>query len=96
MKLWRIPELAEVSKERGYRPRLYSWSKPLTDLPEKYAFLSEFKKARFWQDEESNDFFCVELYADQIGLEVEGNEDWECLQEGTPTVLIEDDNCFRT
>lgn len=94
-KEWRIPELAEVSKERGYRPCLYSWSKPLTDLPEKYDFLSEFKKARFWQDEESNDFFCVELYADQIGLEVEGNEDWECLQEGAPTVLIEDDNSLR-
>lgn len=91
-KEWRIPELAEVSKERGYRPCLYSWSKPLTDLPEKYAFLSEFQSARFWQDEESNDFFCVELYTNRIGLELESDDGWECLQEGAPAVMIAENN----
>lgn len=94
-KEWRIPELAEVSKERGYRPCLYSWSKQLTDLPEKYAFLSEFRSARFWQDEESNDSFCVELYADRTSLELESDEGWECLQDGAPVVMIAEDNSLR-
>ena len=60
---WRIPELAEIPRERGYRPCQYSWSEVLTGLPEKYGFLSAFKGAQFWQDEENCNCFCVAFFS---------------------------------
>lgn len=65
---WRIPELTEKPEARGYLPCKYSWSEVLTDLPEKYSFLSEFKFARFWQDEKNDNRFCVQFITD-IGNE---------------------------
>ena len=37
---WLISELTELPG-RGYTPGSYSWSEPLTDLPEEYAFLRD-------------------------------------------------------
>ena len=68
---WRIPELAEVPRERGYRSCQYSWSEALTDLPEKYGFLSAFKGARLWQDEEDSNRFSVEFFSSTIGMETD-------------------------
>lgn len=65
---WRIPELTEKPEARGYRSCKYSWSEILTDLPEKYGFLSAFRSAWFWQDEEADNRFCVQFSADIVNL----------------------------
>jgi len=68
---WRIPELAEVPMERGYRPCQYSWSEVLTGLPEKYGFLSAFKGAQLWQDEEDCNRFYVAFFSTTTYLEID-------------------------
>lgn len=60
-KEWRIPELAEMRKERGYVSCRYNWSLELTDLPEKYAWLNQFESALFEQDEEEKTQFRITL-----------------------------------
>lgn len=40
---WRIPELTSVRLERNYESFVYSWPSKLPDLPEKFAFLNEFR-----------------------------------------------------
>lgn len=49
-KEWRIPELAEVSKSRSYTSCRYNWSENLTEIPEKFAFINQFKSALFKKD----------------------------------------------
>lgn len=60
-KEWRIPELAEVSQNRTYEACRYNWADKLVDLPEKYAFLNQFKSALFSKDEEAADRYIVAL-----------------------------------
>lgn len=62
-KEWRIPELAELRKNRGYTPCRYNWTSQLTDLPEKFSWLDQFESARFWQDCEKKNQFRVALDA---------------------------------
>lgn len=58
---WLIPELAEVPKQKGYRPCEYYWKGTLTDLPEKLTFLNNFKNVRIRQSESSKDSFLLEF-----------------------------------
>ena len=60
-KEWRIPELAEVSKNRGYSPCRYQWKEELTDLPDKYSFLNQFESALFAQDDDNADLYVIAL-----------------------------------
>lgn len=58
---WRIPELAEMPKEKRYIPCHYNWKSTLSDLPEKFAYLNEFKSAFIEQDENDKDKFYLSL-----------------------------------
>ena len=58
---WRIPELAEMPKEKSYIPCHYYWKSTLTDLPEKFEYLNEFKSAYIDQDESDKDRFLLSL-----------------------------------
>lgn len=62
---WRIPELTEAPRERGYCPCEYRWSEDLTDLPEKYSFLSSFTGIRISQDNKVKNRFHVEFRSDR-------------------------------
>lgn len=73
---WRIPELFELSKVRGYVPSKYIWSSTLTDIPEKFAFLNKFMGAQFDQDLHDKKVFNIDLIM-QNGL--------------TSTLLLDDD-----
>lgn len=64
---WRIPELAELSKEKYYTDCTYRWSDKLDNLPEEYAFFNEFTSicndlsACFEQDEDNKSRFIITL-----------------------------------
>ena len=58
---WLIPELAEMPKEKSYIPCHYYWKSTLSDLPEKFAFLNEFKSAYIDQDENNREQFLLSL-----------------------------------
>ena len=60
-KEWRIPELAELSKQRGYVACRYNWKEELTDLPDKYSFLNQFESALFAQDDDNADLYVIAL-----------------------------------
>lgn len=60
-KEWRIPELAELRKDRGYVPCRYNWSAELTDLPDKYEWINQFESALFEQDEQAKNQYRITL-----------------------------------
>ena len=62
---WRIPELAELRKERDYLPCRYTWSAALADIPEKYTFLKDFDVADFIQDSEDKTRFYIYPYSSE-------------------------------
>lgn len=58
---WLIPELAEIPKDKGYKPCSYYWKATLTDLPEKLAYLNYFKNVCISQSESSKNSFLLEF-----------------------------------
>ena len=60
-KEWRIPELAELPKHRGYVACRYYWKEELTDLPDKFSFLNEFESAKFEQAYNNADLYLITL-----------------------------------
>ena len=58
---WRISELAELRDAQDYTSCNYMWKDTLTDLPEKYGFLSHFDSARIYQAKNADSGFFVEL-----------------------------------
>ena len=60
-KEWRIPELAELRKDRGYVPCRYNWSAELTDLPDKFRWINRFESALFAQDEQAKNLYRITL-----------------------------------
>jgi len=60
-KEWRIPELAELSRSRNYTACRYNWTEDLTDLPEKFAYINQFKSALFQKDWKTSDQYIIAL-----------------------------------
>lgn len=58
---WLVPELAEIPRDKGYKPCRYYWKATLTDLPEKLAYLNHFKNVCITQSENSKDSFLLEF-----------------------------------
>ena len=60
-KEWRIPELAELHRDRHYDSCRYNWTEELTDLPEKFAFIRNFGSALFEQNQDSKNQYLITL-----------------------------------
>lgn len=93
---WRIPELFELNKVRGYTPSIYVWSSTLTDVPEKFAFLNDFVSARFSQDLKDKKIYTVEFSSADYGstsiVYKEDIEDFKILFDQAGFNLVFEDN----
>lgn len=58
---WRISELTELPKSKGYTSCHYIWKNTLIGLPDKFAYLNKFSGAYFSKDETGNDQYCVKF-----------------------------------
>ena len=94
---WRIPELFELSKVRGYVPSKYVWSSTLTDIPEKFSFLNNFTGAHFDQDLHDKKVFTVDfIMKNGLSTTLAFADDREVIEnifKNYPDfIIVEDDN----